>query len=152
MLFLLPVILMFVTALTLLIWQRLRPSFGYAWLATSILTLIIWGFLLFLRFSTQEPLALTGWRPIEGDASVLLFLLDGVSWPYAFALVSLLAAIIFTASARLDLNTTPWAWAGSLAITGAGLLAIMAGNPLTLILSWTVIDLVEIAPPPACAR
>jgi hypothetical protein len=145
MLVLLPVILMFVTALGLLIWQQVRPSFGYAWFTTSALTLSIWGFLLFLRFSPQGQVSLSGWRPIEGDAAALTFLLDEVAWPYAFALVSLLAAVILTASARLELNTTPWAWAGSLAITGAGLLAIMAGNPLTLILSWTIIDLVELS-------
>jgi hypothetical protein len=145
MLVLLPVILMFVTALGLLIWQQVRPSFGYAWFTTSALTLSMWGFLLFLRFSPQTPVSLSGWRPIEGDAAALTFLLDEVAWPYAFALVSLLAAVILTASARLELNTTPWAWAGSLAITGAGLLAIMAGNPLTLILSWTIIDLVELS-------
>jgi len=144
MLVLLPVVLMFFTALALLIWQRVRPAFGYAWLATSSLSFIIWGFLLYLRFHPQEPFFISGWRPLEGDASILSFALDGVSWPYAFALVSLLVGIILTASARLELNTTPWAWAGSLAITGAGLLAIMAGNPLTLILSWTVIDLIEL--------
>jgi hypothetical protein len=144
MLVLLPVILMFAAALALLIWQRVRPSFGYAWLLSSGLALLIWGFLLFLRFVPQPALSLAGWRPLEGDASVVTFLLDDVSWPYAFALVSLLAAIILTASARLELNTTPWAWAGSMAITAAGLLAIMAGNPLTLIISWTVIDLVEL--------
>ncbi|HSV86783.1 MAG TPA: hypothetical protein VLH85_09415 [Levilinea sp.] len=144
MLVLLPVVLMFLTAAALLAWQRVRPSFGYAWLATSILSLVLWVFLLFLRFYPQEPFAISGWRPIEGDASVLLFTLDGVSWPYAFALVALLVGVILTASARLELNTTPWAWAGSLAITGAGLLAIMAGNPLTLIMSWTLIDIVEL--------
>jgi hypothetical protein len=144
MLVLLPAILMFASALGLLIWQRLRPSFGYAWLATSGLALAAWGFLLFLHFSPQQPFSLSGWRPIEGDAAAITFVLDDIAWPYAFALVSLLAGIILSASARLELNTTPWAWSGSLAITGAGLLAIMAGNPLTLILSWTIIDLVEL--------
>jgi hypothetical protein len=144
MLVLLPVILMFAMALGLLFWQRVRPSFGYAWMATSGLSLVLWGFLLFLHFSPQPPFSIPGWLPIEGDASRITFVLDEIAWPYAFALVSLLAGIVLTASARLELNTTPWAWAGSLAITGAGLMAIMAGNPLTLILAWTVIDLVEL--------
>lgn len=144
MLVLLPVIVLFVAAAVLVVGQRLRLSFGIAWLSTSALTLALWGYFLFLRFSPQAPFSISGWRPLEGDASVLLFTLDGISWPYAFALVSLLVGVILTASARLALDTSPWAWAGSLAITGAGLLAIMAGNPLTLILSWTIIDLVEL--------
>ncbi|MEN4041994.1 MAG: hypothetical protein ROW39_06595, partial [Anaerolineaceae bacterium] len=120
MLVLLPVIVLFVAAATLVVGQRLRLSFGIAWLSTSALTLALWGYFLFLRFSPQAPFSISGWRPLEGDASVLLFALDGISWPYAFALVSLLVGVILTASARLALDTSPWAWAGSAAWAPCG--------------------------------
>jgi hypothetical protein len=144
MLALAPVFLLFATAVIILIWQQVRPRFGYMWLLANGLTFAAWVILLVLHFNPVSPFAITGWRPVANDTVVLSLQLDTISWPYAFGLISLLSAVLMTASARLALNTNPWAWAGSLAITGAGLLAIMAGNPMTLVLGWTAIDLIEL--------
>lgn len=144
MLVLLPVFLLLLTALAFLILQQVRPSFGYSWLAAVGLSLVAWAMLLAFHFRAIPPLTVMGWLPVEGRAPLFTFQIDAVSWPYAFALVSLLVGVILTAAARMQPNTGPTAWAGSLAITGAGLLAVLAGNPLTLIVGWTVIDLIEL--------
>ena len=36
------------------------------------------------------------------------------------------------------------AWASSLALAGFGIAAVLAGNPLTLMLAWAAIDILEI--------
>ncbi len=145
MLVLLPVFLLLFTALALLVLQQVRPGFGYAWLAATGLSLATWGFVLAFHFRPVPPFVVMGWLPVEGLAPLLTFQVDAVSWPYAFALVSLLVAVILTAAARMQLRTGPTAWAGSLAITGAGLLAILAGDLLTLIAAWTLIDIIELS-------
>lgn len=144
MLILLPVILLFLTALGILIQQWIRPSFGYAWLGASGMSLVVWGLVLGLRWLAVEPLMLTVWEPVVGVRWLLGFQIDTNNWLYAFALSGLVAAVILTASARMEIGTTPWSWAGSLAVTGAGILALLANTPLTLILAWTVIDLIEL--------
>lgn len=85
------------------------------------------------------------WRPGEGQPLSIFLQFDQYSWPFAFSLVSLLLAMILTATGQVELETAYWVWAGSLGIVGFGLLAIMSGNPLTFILTWTLIDLVEMA-------
>ncbi len=145
MLVLLPVILLLFTALALLVLQQVRPGFGYAWLAAAGLSLATWGLLLAYHFRPVAPLVVTGWLPVQGLAPLFTFQVDAVSWPYAFALVGLLVAVILTAAARMQLRTGPIAWAGSLAITGAGLLAVLAGDLPTLVAAWTLIDIIELS-------
>jgi hypothetical protein len=50
-----------------------------------------------------------------------------------------------TASARLQHRSNPITWAANLGITGAGMLATLAGTPLALVLAWTAIDVIELA-------
>ncbi len=144
MLILLPVFLLFLTAIALMVQQKARPSFGYAWLGATGMALVIWGIMLGLRWLVVQPFTPLQWEPTIGVQWLLAFHLDFNNWAYALALVTLVTAVILTASARIELQTTPWSWAGSLAITGAGLLAILADTPLALIFAWTSIDLIEL--------
>ncbi len=144
MLILLPVVLLTLAAAVIFIVQRIRPSFGYAWLVATGACLLAWIALIVLRWRYPIALILPGWLPVEGLSNALLFQLDSFSWPYAFSLSSLVLAIILTAGARLRYQSNPDAWAGSMAIGGVSVLATMAINPLGLILSWTAIDLIEL--------
>jgi hypothetical protein len=144
MLILAPVLLLLFAALLIFVLQQVRPGFGLTWLISGLLTLGVWGLLIYFHFNPLPPFTITGWRPVEGEGAALLFLLDDVSWPYAFSLVGLLVAVIFTAATRFQTGTSPWSWLGSILITAAGLLAVMAGNPLTLVLAWTMVDMIEL--------
>ncbi len=85
-----------------------------------------------------------GWSPVEKYANLLGFQLDLISWPYAFALTSLIVAVIFTSSARLYQTTGPMVWGINLVIAGIGLLTVIAATPLTIILTWTLVDIGEL--------
>ena len=93
----------------------------------------------------QIPLVLTlpSWQPANLFPVPPLFLADRLSWVYAFALLSLGLATILTAVARENFPS-PIAWAGSLGLISVGLLAVLANNPLALVLAWTAIDFVEL--------
>ena len=70
-------------------------------------------------------------------------MLDGFSWPYAFAIGTLLLAVVLTDIARAQ--ESDWsAWTASLCLTALGLMAVLAGNPLTLILAWAALDFAEL--------
>jgi hypothetical protein len=69
--------------------------------------------------------------------------MDAYAWVYALCLTALAAAVLLTSSARTAISINPAAWAGTLAITALGLLAVLADNPLTLVLVWSAIDLAE---------
>ena len=144
MLVLLPVVILIFSAAVILILQRIRPGFGYTWLIASGSSLISWGLILFFHWRTPAIFSLFGWQPIQPLSSSLSFHVDSISWPFAFSLASLLLAVILTSSARLQSGSNPHSWAASMVISGAGILSILAANPLTLILTWTAIDLLEL--------
>jgi hypothetical protein len=68
---------------------------------------------------------------------------DGISWLFVFSLVTLGLAILITSAVRPNFPT-PLSWAGSLTLVALGVLAVAADNPLTLVLIWAAIDLVEL--------
>ena len=143
MFILITVSILFLTALTLFILRFFAPEFRYNWLIATGGALIGWVSVfawqaqmpIILQFSIWEPTALFFQSPT--------FIADGIAWAFAVSLVTLSLAIIITAVARSPFPV-PIAWAGLLILTSFGVLAVVADNPLTLVLIWAAIDLVEL--------
>ena len=139
---LLPIILMFLTALTLMILRFARPNFKYSWmLAAGGATLAFIGIFLW-HIRLPLSISLAPWQPETVFTFSPTWLVDGISWPYALSLAALAAAVIWTSVVRSE--NDPALWAGTLLLTALGILAVTAENPLTLILVWSAIDLVEL--------
>ena len=143
MLILISILFLFVTALALLILKITRPEFRFAWLTALGGTSLAW--LIVLIWQTQLPLSFTfpSWQPPSLFAASPALSADGLSWPYAFSLVTLVIAILLTSSVREDFPNS-YLWSVEIALCGLGLLAITAGNPLTLALAWAALDLSEL--------
>jgi hypothetical protein len=141
---LLPSALLLLAALAILILQRLRPSLGYAWIIATLTSLVALGVTTFLRWRLPQQVVLKNWLPFSVFTDSPIFGLDGDSWPYLFAIAAVALAVFLTASARLEPNVSPYAWAGILGLCAAGNLAVLSGNLLTLTLTWTLIDLLEL--------
>ena len=144
MLSLLPSGLLLLAALAILILQRLRPSLGYAWIIATLTSLAALGVTVFLRWQLPQQVVLKNWLPFSVFTDSPIFGLDGNSWPYLFAIAAVGLAVFLTASARLEANVSPYAWTGVLGLCAAGNLAVLSGNLLTLTLTWTLIDLLEL--------
>ncbi len=142
MFILLPIIVMFLTALTLIFLRFVRPNFKYPWmLALGGATLALIGVLLW-HIRLPQSVSLAAWQPVTLFFFSPTWLADGISWPYALSLAALAAAVIWTSVVRAE--NDPVAWAGTLLLTALGMLAVAAENPLTLILVWSAIDLAEL--------
>jgi hypothetical protein len=61
----------------------------------------------------------------------------------ALSISTLTLAVILTATARKNFPD-PLPWAATLILGGLGLLAVLADNPLTLLMAWSAIDLTEL--------
>lgn len=138
-----PVALLLLAALGIVILQQARPSIGYAWLIAALAGLIASGAMLYLRWRIPLQVVIEWWRPFAELSTPPMLRLDLRSWPYAFSLVLIAAAFVLTDAARLETEARPYNWAGGLALTALGLLAVMAGNPITFVVIWTAVDLVE---------
>jgi hypothetical protein len=145
MLVLLPVALLLLASLTVLVLRREYPRLGIIWLFSVFAAFVAWVILLVFHWRMPAPLVISNWGLIEGLTTNITFQIDSISWPYAFALASLGLAVALTSAVRLQMDSAAQPWAADLAISGAGLLAVMAGTPLTLLIGWVVIDLIELA-------
>ena len=128
----------------MLVLRRVRRGIGYAWLLGVVTVGAVWGVLLYFHFSPPPPVILINWLPVNQAVGTMLFQLDTPAWVYTFSLSGLVAAVIFTASARLQYQSSPYTWAANFVIVAAGMLATLAGTPLALALAWTLIDAVEL--------
>lgn len=142
MLILIPVSLLLLAALVMLVIRLFRPEFVYHWLVALAGALLAWPILLVGGLNLPLSIPLVAWRPEALFPSSPMLLVDRLSWPYAVALATLALASILTDVVRAA--EADWtAWGGELVLAAVGILAALAGNPLTLLLGWTVIDFGE---------
>ena len=132
-----------VTALTILILRIVVPGFRYQWLIAVGGSLITWISILLWQIGLPVSLQLSVWQPAALFSQSPAFIADSISWAFAISLITLCLAIIITSVVRPQFPT-PINWVGTLVLTSLGTLAVVAGNPLTLLLIWAAIDLVEL--------
>ena len=140
---LLPPVILVLCAAIILGLRLIRPGFRYLWMLAAGGSLLALLSVLFLRFWLPASLDLLTWKPTSLFPVSPALLLDRISWPYALALSTLALAAILTDISR-STETRRGSWVGSLAFTSLGILAVMAGNPLALMLTWVALDLIEL--------
>jgi len=137
-------LILFLTAVTLLVLRFFTPSFRHNWLFAVGGTLLAWISALIWQVSLPINLRFTIWQPALLFSQSPTFVADGTSWAFVLSLITLCLAILVTAAVRPQFPS-PVSWVGTLVLTSLGMLAVVAENPLTLVLIWAAIDLVELA-------
>jgi hypothetical protein len=143
MLIILTVLFLFAVALVLVILHWMRPEFRYTWLIAAGGSLASWGSVLAWQFRLPLGFQLPRWEPVSLFLESLSFTADTLTWPFAFSIATLILAMTLTAVARENFPA-PIPWAAALVLGGLGLLAVLADNPLSLLMIWSAIDLVEL--------
>ncbi len=136
-------LLLFFTALILLVLRAATVNIRASWLTGiggSLLALVS---VLFWLPPMPFDFSLSVWQPNEVFSHPILFRADSFSFPLALSIAALTLSILLTAAARMPM-TNSITWAGALLLGGLGLLAVTAGNPLTLLLVWSALDLIEL--------
>jgi hypothetical protein len=135
-------LLLLVAACALAILRALRPRFRFSWLLALAATLAAWLSALVLRAQLPSQLAVPLWQSSTSMASYATFTVGTTTWPYVLGIASLALTILLSAPARPRFPA-PTTWAICLALAGLGVLALAADSPLTLILFWAALDIVE---------
>lgn len=144
MLIIITIAIFFISALALFLLRLFNPDFRYLWLVAAIGAFLAWLSVFFWQLKMPILLALPAWQPESLFINSPTLLADELSWAYAYSLATLALGVIFTAVARENFPSTP-AWAGTLALGAVGILAVLAENPLTLVIAWSAIDLAELS-------
>jgi hypothetical protein len=137
-------LILFLTAITLLVLRIMSPSFRYNWLFAVGGTFLAWISVFVWQVSMPIQLHFTIWQPALLFSQSPTFFADGISWAFVLSLITLCLTILITAVVRPQFPS-PLSWVGTLILTSLGMLAVVSDNPLTLVLIWAAIDLVELA-------
>ena len=145
MIIFIPFILLVISALSVLIFDRIKLNIGRIWLFSALFSFLNWGLILGYKWLIPLNFSTLKWFPFAGffDESIVLRL-DQYSWVFAFALASIQLAIILTDSTRLEELPTVNIWSGIFIINALGYISILANSFLTIFLIWTLIDIVEL--------
>lgn len=142
MLLLIALLLLFIIPLVLLVLENTKLRAGYLWFLALGSALAVWVLVMFSRVQLPIQIVLMRWQPDTYFMFTPTLLLDEISWTYAAALAVYPLAILLTDIIQVE-NIDSQAWATTLGIAGLSLLAVLAENPLTLMLAWTMMDLAE---------
>jgi hypothetical protein len=144
MLILITVITLFVAAIVLLALQFTALGPRYSWLIATGGAMLGW--ISVLAWQLQMPMSLRfpAWEPEVLFSQSPTFVGDEIAWIFALSLTTLCLAVIITAVVRSNFPM-PVNWIGLLILTALGVLAVVADNPLTLVLIWAAIDLIELS-------
>ena len=137
-------LILILTAITLIILRLMTPSFRYNWLIAVGGTLTAWISVFIWQVQLPINLYVTLWQPAILFSQSPTFVADGIAWAFVLSLVTLCLSILITAVVRPQFPN-PSSWVGTLVLTALGVLAVVSDNPLTLVLIWAAIDLVELA-------
>ena len=134
--------ILFLISFLLLVLNRFNLRPGYSWFLAIGGSITTWALLIFSYNPEPQDYVLIRWdiSPLFSASPSLL--LDTYSWPFAVGIATLMISVLFTDVARVN-EIHPGSWAASLATAGVGILAVVAANPLTLLLAWSILDISE---------
>lgn len=135
---LIPILLLIVGsgALWLLRGQKARVL----WSWTTGMTLLVWATVLALRLALPGTTRLSVWQPEALFASTLELKLDAISWSFIWSGITLVLAIVLAAPTLASGVADPTR-AFILVYAAMTLSAMLAGNLLTVVMLWALIDL-----------
>lgn len=144
MLLFVPLALLVVTFLALVAGNWLERGFRSNWLLALGGSAAAWLSLLVLRLQLPLSFSFPTWWAGDSQVFSSSFVLDEVSWPLAFALCSLVLAG-HLGQVRQAMSAGWRSWASGLALASASLLAVLAGDLITLVFTWTLLDVLLFA-------
>ncbi len=142
MILLIALLLVFSLPGVILLLERRQVRLGYIWLTAVGGTFVVWVLMWFARLASPVQIVLVRWEAGSLLRASITLLLDEISWPYAIGLSALYLVMVLGDVFNLR-EVEPRRWAGGIGLGLGGLLAVLAANPLTLMLAWVGMDIVE---------
>lgn len=137
----LPILILLFGALLMSI-ARNRPE-RILWALTSGTALLAWIISLVLVTSIPDVISLSVWKPTALFASRLELHLDPVGWFFLYGTSTLIVSVAFTQAAQSG-TTAPFHRAVMLSYPAIAMIAMLAGNLLTVAMSWALLDILTL--------
>ncbi|MAT41938.1 MAG: hypothetical protein CL609_06325 [Anaerolineaceae bacterium] len=139
-----PFILLVFAAILILVLNQIKINLGRLWLIAMVFSLLNWGLVLILYWFMPFTFTINNWFSVSNIFQTgFSFTLNQYSWIYLFSLSAVFLAVIMSESTRITEDYQAQNWVASFLIAAIGVLISVSDSILTIILVWTVIDLVE---------
>jgi len=135
--------ILLLASFTVLVLRFILPDFRYTWWVATGGALLAWISMFVWQGNMPIRLQFSIWGPSSLFSQSPTFIGDGIAWAFALSIVTLCLAIIITSVVRSNFPS-PLSWMGILMLSSFGVLAVVADNPITLVLIWAAIDIVEL--------
>ncbi|UCF60691.1 MAG: hypothetical protein JSV37_13150 [Anaerolineaceae bacterium] len=113
------------------------------WALISGTALLAWIVSLLLVTSIPDVISLSVWKPTTLFASRLELHLDAVGWLFLYGTSTLMVSVAFTQAAQSE-TTTPFQRVVMLSYPAIAMIAMLAGNLLTVAMSWALVDILTL--------
>jgi len=117
---------------------------AYVWLIITSFIAIPWLFLLFIPLSSFQPIISGQSLVAPLQKTILAFRLDKTSWAMVFSFLTWILSYLLTAVIRLDKERDPFSWISIILIFMPTVFSFSAQNIISLIIFWTLSDILEI--------
>lgn len=136
--------LLILPAFIIVIIQSTKSRVGAAWIVALVASGLAWLVLFLLRLFLPFSLELLNWQPAELFNGTIALRLDYFTWSFAIAVLTLCVASIFTETTVASKEDSSPKWVASLTLTALTLVSLASANPLTLAITWSLIDIAEL--------
>jgi hypothetical protein len=136
---LLPVILML--ALGIALWLARNRSERAVWAISVAGQFLVWLVILAIHRYIPSRLSVSVWRPTQLFGTPLVLSLDATGWAMDFGIATLLLSIGLTSASRRG-SATPATRVFIYAYGALAMMAVMAGNLLTLAIVWAMTEVI----------
>jgi formate hydrogenlyase subunit 3/multisubunit Na+/H+ antiporter MnhD subunit len=125
---------------SVLVWITRREHERMQWALSTGVAVVVWvvslGFVMLLPIEFQVSV----WKPEDLFSSKIFLSLDRVSWSFVYATATLTMTVFLCAQVKAD---PPKAGVRCVLLvqTGLAMLAMMAGNLLTVAITWALMDI-----------
>ncbi len=143
MLIFIPILLLLLFAIVIGYFGRYRWPIGTSWLITAGAVVLVWILMIVIRIKLPTGFQVDDWSPLGVGSGLLVFNVTSKTWIFSFLLVSLLSGVIFTDTVRLGQSNNLITWTAAMILTAMGLFSIYSQSLLAVIITWSLIDIVE---------
>jgi hypothetical protein len=140
----LPLLLLVLIVFLAKVISRSRLTIGNQWLILVLAILLAWSAIFAMRVYLPDPVSVKEWLPASTGIGALTFSLDAISWTFSFALFTLLAGMVLVDTIHLHERSYLGDWSRVILLFGFLVFSALVNSLLAFILSWTILDIVEL--------
>ncbi len=131
-------------AISIPIFRFVQRGVGFAWIFAVLCSFASWGTVIFIKNRLPFSFDMLRWSNIGVSIKFPFFEINLINWPFIFVITAIVCAVIISSSIRLNAASIFPEWTGILALGSIGILGSMAGNLLTIIMVFGLLDLIEL--------